>query len=561
MKTHKSDNFFFRSLALGLLSSLITALPLKAAERVFFSYGAVNVSVSVADLDTFAKKGVVSPELSVFLGKMTPQKQAELREQLTKSYDINLTPLLRFFDTPMGQDVLRGLGNLISLEGGENGKDALREALEKASSKPEGLTLLNILEQFPGNVQFNTDKILSAGKLLNNTEKATKDIVKAMLDMSDKEIASASAVDFSSMADLRKPGPYGYEKQTITLTDKSRNRTFYVDIYKPKQWKTGKTPVVVASHGLASNPEHFAGRGKHLASYGYVVAVPQHPGSDLIYAKNVLNGTTKEVFDINEFVNRPRDISYVIDELQRRNNSEFGGRLNLKSVGAIGHSFGGYTVLALAGAQIDFDYLQKQCGVEFSRVNTSMLLQCRALNIPHRNYNFRDQRITAVIATNPVNSNIFGPKGLNKVSIPVMMGAGSYDPAAPVIFEQFRSFAWLNSPNKYLALAEGQAHIEVSELNGPVGSMIKSSSDLTFPSPDLLNNYINSMSLSFFDTYVGENERDRVYLQSAYANYLSQGEKFKLILITNSSISEVNNTIEQVRNKYFAEYIKGKDLK
>jgi predicted dienelactone hydrolase len=335
-----------------------------------------------------------------------------------------------------------------------------------------------------------------------------------------------------------------------------------VDIYKPKQWKTGKTPVVVASHGLASNPEHFADRGKHLASYGYVVAVPQHPGSDLIYAKNVLKGTRKEVFDINEFINRPRDISYVIDELQRRNNSEFGGRLNLNSVGAIGHSFGGYTVLALAGAQIDFENLQKQCDWEFSRINASMLLQCQALNIPRRNYNFRDKRITAVLATNPVNSNIFGQKGLSKVSIPVMMGAGSYDPAAPVIFEQFRTFAWLNTPHKYLALAEGQAHLDVSELNGAIGSMIKSSINLTFPSPDLLNSYINSMSLAFFDTYcIGENEPDRVYLQSAYANYLSRGERFKLLLITNSSLAEVNKSIEEVIHKYFAEYIKEKEQK
>jgi hypothetical protein len=210
MKANKSQKFLFRSLALGFFSSLITCLPLKAAERVFFSYGAVNVSVSVADLDTFAKKGAISPELSVFLAKLTPEQQAELREQLTKSYHMNLTPLLRFFDTSIGQDVRTQLGNFISLEGGENGKEALKDAIAKASSQPEGLTLLNLLQQFPGNVQFNTDKILSAGKLLSNTAKATQDIVKAMTQMSNKEIASESLVDFSQMPDLRKPGPYGY---------------------------------------------------------------------------------------------------------------------------------------------------------------------------------------------------------------------------------------------------------------------------------------------------------------------------------------------------------------
>ena len=36
------------------------------------------------------------------------------------------------------------------------------------------------------------------------------------------------------------------------------------------------------SHGLASRPEDYAAGLKHLASYGYVVAAPQHPGSDKI---------------------------------------------------------------------------------------------------------------------------------------------------------------------------------------------------------------------------------------------------------------------------------------
>jgi predicted dienelactone hydrolase len=79
------------------------------------------------------------------------------------------------------------------------------------------------------------------------------------------------------MADLRQPGPYGFQKETWQLTDQSRNRKFYVDVYKPQRWREGKTPVVIASHGLASNPADFTEAGQHLASYGYVVAIPQHP--------------------------------------------------------------------------------------------------------------------------------------------------------------------------------------------------------------------------------------------------------------------------------------------
>lgn len=44
----------------------------------------------------------------------------------------------------------------------------------------------------------------------------------------------------------------------------------------------------------------------------------------------------------------------MIDELERRNPSQFEGRLDLQNVGVPGHSFGGYGALAVAGAVIDF---------------------------------------------------------------------------------------------------------------------------------------------------------------------------------------------------------------
>ena len=140
--------------------------------------------------------------------------------------------------------------------------------------------------------------------------------------------------------------------------------------------------MLIFSHGLGASPEQFSryNRARHLASYGFVVVLPQHPGSDSIQMDNFRQGLASEPFLPSEFVDRPRDISYVLDELERRNQSEFDGRLNLSAVGIGGHSLGGYTALAVAGATLDFDHLERECNLPFAGLNLSLLLQCQAFN-------------------------------------------------------------------------------------------------------------------------------------------------------------------------------------
>jgi len=229
---------------------------------------------------------------------------------------------------------------------------------------------------------------------------------------------------------LRQRGSFQVKKEVWNLTDSSRNRSLYVNVYIPQTFREDKTPVIIFSHGLASRPEDYAQAIEHLASYGFLVAVPQHPGSDTQYLQGTLGGYYRNIFDGNEFINRPKDISFVIDELARRNASQFQGKLDLTNVGVAGHSFGGYTSLAVAGAQIDFDNLAQDCNRPYSGINIAILLECRALELPRQVYNFRDERVAAVFAANPVNRSIFGEKGLSKISIPVLLGSGSYDPAA-----------------------------------------------------------------------------------------------------------------------------------
>ncbi|MBL1210883.1 chlorophyllase/cutinase-like alpha/beta fold protein, partial [Geminocystis sp. GBBB08] len=409
-------------------------------------------------------------------------------------------------------------------------------------------TLLNVLKKYPTNLQLQGELLKGAVETTEKVISGTELLVKEMRNWTVEEATTKPPVDYAKLPDIRKDGKYQVKKEVWQLTDQSRNRSFYVDVYVPQK-VTGNIPVVVFSHGLSSRPEDYSEGMNHLASYGYLVAAPQHIGSDIIYLQEMFEGYHKNIFDRDEFINRPKDISFVIDELERRNQKEFQGKLNLKNVGISGHSFGGYTVLAIAGATIDFDYLQKACDTTYQGLNVALLLQCRALELPKQDYQFRDPRVTSVLAGNPVNRFIFGEKGISKISIPVLMVSGSNDPAAPPVFEQALPFTWLTVPNKYLALIEGQAHVNFNEIDGGIKEALNSAVSLALPSQDLIQNYVDGISIAFFEVHLNNNKNYSPYLESAYAEYLSQNQKFKLDFITEASSDKLEAKFQEFKLK------------
>ncbi len=550
----RSHPFFLgrwlQSLTLGIVTVVATAMPIKAAEKIYFIYPPVSQSLRVSSLEAFAKDGTINKDLSFYLNLagVDDQEKAKFREVLLKRAELDPIIVSRFFKTEIGEDILERIGSIINIQGGSNGKYALRGAMVLAALDDEGLSLLNFLRQLPTNIQIDLTKALKLEQLTEKVVKATKLFSeKEIPQLSAMEVADAPTIDFADLPDLRQPGTYGVEKQTWNLTDDSRQRTFYVDVYRPKQWREGKTPVVVISHGLGSQPEDFAQRAQHLASYGYVVALPQHIGSDYQQQLALIKGYSRQVFLTDEFINRPLDVSYVLDELERRNAREFDGRLALDRVGVFGHSFGGYTALAIAGATFDFDHLERECAIGRGRLNTALLLQCRALDLERKTYNFRDERVIAVLAHNPVNRSIFGPEGLSQIQIPVLLGSGSYDPATPFVFEQLGSFTWLNVPDKYLVLEEGQTHVDISQLDAGASEMIDSFAKVTLPETQLLDDYSNATMLAFSEVHIANNADYRPYLQSSYLAYLSQEQEFKSYLISNASSEKLSQAIEQFK--------------
>jgi predicted dienelactone hydrolase len=538
-------HFRLASLGLGTLSAFSVAFTSQAAEKIYFTYGSLNWSLRVSSLRTFATTGKVNQDLKFYLKLVDKKQQPTFQKALIQKADISPILLSRFFNSSVGEKILDRFGRTIGIPGGVNGKYAIRGALVQAALDPQGLTLLNFLEKFPTEIQVDLNRGLAVAEEVEEFLSATESIESELGKISTQQIATQPYRDFSRFPDLRQRGNKGIIAEKWQLEDTSRQRKLFALVYKPQTWRDGKTPVVVFSHGLASKPEDFGQIGEHLASYGYVVVMPQHPGSDYIQIQDLIAGYKRQVFEFQEFIDRPKDISFIIDELTRRNQTEFGGRLNLESVGVAGHSFGGYTALAVGGATIDWDNLQQECDRNIWRINLSLLLQCQALELPRTQYNFKDARVGAIFAINPANSAIFGQKGLSQISLPVMLGSGSYDPATPIVYEQTNSFLWLTTPDKYLGLLEGQAHVDVSKLDPGIQEIIDSVPGLTLPDAELLADYTNALFIAFFEVYTAKSDRYRPYLEARYARFISQ-KPFRLLTIDGSSSQKLSEVLKKI---------------
>jgi dienelactone hydrolase len=118
----------------------------------------------------------------------------------------------------------------------------------------------------------------------------------------------------------------------------------------------GRFPVIVFSHGFAGHRRQTTHFCTHLASHGYVVVSPDHTGNTIVdvfqqmmaaQASGVLPDVEEAIRPIIEA--RPRDASHAVDALVAGAEPELADRIDATRIGVTGHSFGGWTTLAVAG--------------------------------------------------------------------------------------------------------------------------------------------------------------------------------------------------------------------
>ncbi len=500
-----------------------------AAEEIVLSYGALEFPVSIKSLETYATTGKIKGELASYAGFLTPVQLQQFKAGLTASADFDHLAIAQFLYSFQGEKILDRVSKVIKTKARQPGFYAIRSALILAAADAEdgGLTPLNVLKKFPTKVlRIDSRQGLEIIKDLSRVVKGNEQAIAAVQTEATKEsqdltTIAPKAIDLA----LSKPGKYDFRRQVLTMKDSRRDdpsgllgdRTFPVELYLPKVKNRQPLPLIVISHGLGSDLTTFAYFAKHLASHGFAVAVPEHPGSSARQIGALLNGLAKDVTPPEELIDRPLDIKFVLDYLARN----YGKKIDTNNVGMIGQSFGAYTALAIAGAELNWQTLNQDCINLDDSWNLSLLLQCLALQIPmiETGVDLKDKRIKAVIAINPLTSSVFGEQSLSKIKIPVMLVSGSADPVTPALSEQIIPFTWLKTPKKYLVLLEGGTHF--STLNESAGS-IPVPPQAIGPDPKIAQGYVKQLGLAFFSTYITDKSTYTQYLNAQYGSLISK---------------------------------------
>jgi predicted dienelactone hydrolase len=490
-----------------------------AAETIVFNFGPLEFSIAVESLEQYAETGKIAPDFQDVASRLSDEQLAELRTVLGQRAPVDPIAISQFLYSTQGEVMLRQVGELILTRQRVSGFYALRSALILAAAdQDEGLTPLNVLRKFPvKGLRVNSALVFELVSLVSRKMEATDEAIAAVQAIAEQEAIAQPTAPLP--LELRNPGPFNFEIQEWQLTDPNRQREFLLTLYLPEQNLRGNAPVLVISHGLGSNRQTFAYLAEHLVSYGFAVAVPEHPGSNGEQLAALASGLAREITPPQELLDRPQDITLVLDWLTQ----QYGDRLNLEDVGVLGQSFGAYTVLALAGAGINQAALAAACPDSLYALNLSLVLQCAALKLPQfappaAPPSLRDERVKAAIAINPLSSEIFGPEELANIQIPTMIVSGSADTVTPALDEQILPFMALQTIERYLVLLENGTHFSAL---GATDEDVELPPAVLGPDPAIAQDYMRSLSTAFFGLYIAGTPNYRPYLNAAYIQALS----------------------------------------
>lgn len=399
-------------------------------------------SSDLAELDR-ATNGAIGRKLNALLGSQLPLQMRSLVRNAVGSALLDQVLLL-----------LAALGEVDGInQPPASGSAELEQALQQAAARNNGsITLADVLAVVPGR---------TATVDLNRFVLSLQRLRQQQLEAGPLVAASpAAGVD----AALNQPGPARPVHRTVNLAVRHRSTPLPALVVEPDGTANGR--LVVVSHGLWDRPGSFAGWADHLASHGYTVVLPHHPGSDATQKRAMLSGKAPPPGP-EELQLRPLDVSAVIDAAAA-GGLQLRRPVNTRSVLVVGHSWGATTALQLAGARPSSQELRQFCSdVQDPARNLSWVLQCSFLDAADRS-GLADRRVSAVVAVSPPMRLLFAPGAADAMNAQVLLVSGTRDwvvPVGPEAIEPVRSLSVDNRlAGHRLVLAEGGDHFN---LRGP----------------------------------------------------------------------------------------------
>ncbi|MCK6503077.1 hypothetical protein L6R53_06720 [Myxococcota bacterium] len=216
-------------------------------------------------------------------------------------------------------------------------------------------------------------------------------------------------------------------------------------------------PVVVFSHGNQGMRWQSFFLTEHLASHGYVVVAPDHTGNTIF---------DKDPDRMPELVfRRPLDVADSFDHLLARaadpQDRLYGCVDPDAGYAVVGHSFGGFTSLVVAGAVLDPAQTAEWCATNGGWL-CDEVAEYAAAHPEQATWDLSDPRAWAAVPMAPAAYETLFP-GLPLIALPTLILAGSRDSLTPWEGEVGSIWEDLQAQPRAAAIIEDAGHYSFSD--------------------------------------------------------------------------------------------------
>ena len=240
--------------------------------------------------------------------------------------------------------------------------------------------------------------------------------------------------------------------QTV-IEDLARNRSIDIQVWLPDaEVYDPPYPLVLLSHGSGGEYINHLWLVDALADEGYMVAAPNHPLD-----------TTRDSNDVGiiSVWQRPADMSRLLDWLLEE--SQWSSLIDSSRIGAAGFSSGGYTVLAMAGAQYDPALMDAYCSAEIHGPDCDLVGDMPPLDYTEAAKSYKDTRIKSIFAMAPAVGPAITTQSLEAVDLPVYITAAQDD---ELVYPQYGATRYAaDIPGSTLELLPAGGHFIFLECN------------------------------------------------------------------------------------------------
>lgn len=303
---------------------------------------------------------------------------------------------------------------------------------------------------------------------------------------------SAPAEQLAQIPNL-KPGPYS------VLTSKAvdwelGDTELRVRVVQPVGKPGEQFPLVIFSHGFASDVDQYDNLLKHWASHGYLSIAPYHRDG---------GGLPRAIWSSTRYGNaglvqqRVNDIAWLLAHVDDLDSLEPGlsAKVDHNRLVVAGHSFGAFSAQMFGGAQtVDPD--------DGSRVVAKL-----------------DPRVKAVVAVSPPG-NMFGlinAKSWLTMVKPMLSTTGTWDADGRFVnvwTEKRMSFENAPAGQSWLLVVDGADHY--------LGNLICRLDRKNPPQNDALT-MVNASAVTFMNAFVKQDAAARAYLDARPLEKLTNG--------------------------------------